>query len=302
MEILIGIIVMLVFFGAIGFVTWYMLRKTTPSDTDSSKSTNISTAQEFLPFNDIRDGMIVLPGQKYRAIIECSSINYQLKTANEREQIEVIFQRFLNTITFPITFFLQTKTIDNTNRLQVLDEELAASSKEFPGMEAYAKQYRRDMTDLNHKLGNSHQKKRYIIVNYDDALELDNFSKDEQELYAVKELHNRCNILMSNLDGVGIHSHMLTNEELIELVYSCYNRDNYSYSKSIANGDAFGLFVDGKEDKFQGLDKAGLLQILCSETVTKIQHEGLDATKAGSSLLVYCKKILEIGGKINEEK
>lgn len=290
-KILPFIILLLIIFGAIGAVIYVMIKKTDPKNQDSSESEGIKSAQEFLPFEDIRENMIVLPNQCYRAVLDCSSINYQLKTPEEREQIEMSFQRFLNTISFPITFFLQTKTIDNSRRLRMLDDDIKASVLEYPGIKAYADQYRRDMEDLNGHIGNSHQKKRYIIVTYDEVSLLDNLSPEEQAHYAAKEIRNRCNSIASNLESVGVTARPMNNKELVELIYSCYYRDDFSYSEAIASGDAFALFVDGDKDLFANLPKSDLARLLCKETANRIRLENLETTEEGSKLLTFIKNM-----------
>ncbi len=283
------IIIMLVMFllaGIVGVVIFFTVKKFDPQGNDKTEDPNIKTVQEFLPFKDIRDGTIVLSDHKYRAIIECSATNYNLKTPAERASIEASFQRFLNTITFPITFFMQTKVIDNSKRLQMLHEEIKATLVEFPNMASYAEQYERDMSDLNSKIGNSQQKKRYIIIPYDEVVLLDNLTEDEKVNYAAKEIRNRCNIIMSNLESVGVISRILSTEELVELVYSCYNRDDYSYAEAISNKDAFSTFVHGTRDNFKNMPKEALLDIIFGETINKMElgnvaadHDGLMALK-----------------------
>ncbi len=283
------IIIMLVMFllaGIVGVVIFFTVKKFDPQGNDKTEDPNIKTVQEFLPFKDIRDGTIVLSDHKYRAIIECSATNYNLKTPAERASIEASFQRFLNTITFPITFFMQTKVIDNSKRLQMLHEEIKATLVEFPNMASYAEQYERDMSDLNGKIGNSQQKKRYIIIPYDEVVLLDNLTEDEKVNYAAKEIRNRCNIIMSNLESVGVISRILSTEELVELVYSCYNRDDYSYAEAISNKDAFSTFVHGTRDNFKNMPKEALLDIIFGETINKMElgnvaadHDGLMALK-----------------------
>lgn len=151
--------IFLVIFGVLGAVLWVVLKKTDPKNQDTTENPQIKEAQAFLPFTDIRDGMIMLPNQRYRMVLECSSLNYNLKTPAERDQIELSFHRFLNTISFPITFFLQTKTIDNRERLAMLDKNIEEALSLYPGIRSYAQQYRKDMEELNTKIGNSHQKK-----------------------------------------------------------------------------------------------------------------------------------------------
>ena len=153
-PLIVVILIIILMASAVGGALYFAIKKIDPRGNDKTEDPYIKTVQEFLPFESITNDTIILSGHKYRAVIECSATNYNLKTPAERAIIEASFQRFLNAITFPITFFLQTKVIDNSKRLQLLHEEIQATLSEFPNMSEYAEQYERDMADLNNKIGN----------------------------------------------------------------------------------------------------------------------------------------------------
>lgn len=284
-------LIMIVIFGAVGAAVFIMIKKVDPKNKDTSENPDITEAQEFLPFEDITNNMIVLPNHRYRAVLACSSTNYQLKTNNEREQIEMSFQRFLNTITFPITLFLQTKVIDNTERMKILEKDAERIIQEFPNMQNYAEQYQKDMANLNQKIGNNQQKKRYIIVTYDDSGTLDTLSDEEKVIHAEKEIQHRCNGLISNLQSVGVKSTVLRTPELVELIYSCYYRDDYSYAEAIADNEPFTMFVNGAEDKFRDIPKAVLLDLILGEAINKIELSNADADPGGRMTLEGLKEL-----------
>ena len=217
MTIILVILLMLVFVGGIGALLFFMVKKLDPMRDDKSENSNLAIAQDFLPFDDIRNGMIILPNHCYRAILDCSALNFDLKTEGERDQIELSFQQFINSLNFPISIFLQTKEIDNSRRIELLKKDIEKTLIEFPGMKVYADHFLADMQNLNAKIGNNQQKKRYIVVTYDEAIKLENLTDGEKAAYARKELLNRCNSIRNGLDSVGIISHVMTTAELIEL-------------------------------------------------------------------------------------
>ena len=278
-------VLMFVIFGVIGVVVFIMVKKVDPKNQDASEKANIAQAQDFLPFEDITNNMIVLGQHRYRAVLTCSSTNYQLKTAGEREQIEMSFQRFLNTITFPITFFMQTKVIDNSVRLANLQKDAEQTVREFPNMANYAEQYQKDMASLNQIIGNNQQKKRYIIVTYDDSGSLDTLSEEEKVIHAEKELRHRCNSIISNLQSVGVKADIMQTPAIIELVYSCYYRDDYSYAEAISSGEPFAMFVNGKEDKFKDIPKVKMLDLILGEAINKVTMSNLDSDPGGRCAL-----------------
>ena len=277
--IVLVILLMLVIVGGIGAGLFLLVKKLDPMQNDKTENSNLEIAQDFLPFDDIRNGMIIMPNHNYRAVIECSALNYDLKTEGERDQIEMSFQQFINSLNFPISIFLQTKEIDNSRRVETLKEEISKTLVEFPGMKNYADHFMADMENLNVRIGNNQQKKRYIIVSYDEATALDGLTDGEKASYANKELLNRCNAVRSGLDAVGIITKTLNTAELIELVYSCYNREGFSYAEAISSNEAFALFVDGAEDKFIDLPRVGMLDLILGEAINKLRAGNVDSDK-----------------------
>lgn len=286
-------LLMLVFFGVVGAIIYMMIKKVDPKNQDPSEKAEITQAQEFLPFEDITNNMIVLGQHRYRAVLTCSSTNYQLKTGGEREQIEMSFQRFLNTITFPVTFFMQTKVIDNSTRLLSLQKDAEQTVREFPNMANYAEQYQKDMANLNQVIGNNQQKKRYIIVTYDDSGALDTLSEEEKVIHAEKELQHRCNSIISNLQAVGVKATVMQTPALIELVYSCYHRDDYSYAESVARKEPFSLFVNGEEDRFKDIPKVKMLDLILGEAINKVTMSNLDSDPGGRCALEELEALRE---------
>ena len=278
-------LIMLVIIGAAGIILMLCIKKAAPKGQDRTEDPNIKSAQEFLPFEDIREDMILLGQHRYRAVLACTATNYHLKTAREKENIEMAFQRFLNSISFPITFFLQTKVIDNTDRLKSLKAEIERTVSDFPNIANYAEQYLSDMASLNEKLGNNQQKRRYIIVTYDNADELSELTEEEKVIHAAKEIRHRCNLVLNNLETVGVTARMMDTRELIELVYSCYWRDDYSYAEQISKGDCFSLFVEGETDRYHEVPKVKMLDLILGETISKLQVSNLDNDLAGKEVL-----------------
>ncbi|WCK56943.1 hypothetical protein PP175_27405 (plasmid) [Aneurinibacillus sp. Ricciae_BoGa-3] len=275
---IIMLVVFILVFGGMIYAVMKQLNKTDPTKADTSTVDNISTAQEFLPFEDIKDNMIIMGGHKYRAVIEASSTNYNLKTDNEKELIEISFQRFLNSLTFPVTFYIQTKVMDNTKMLSLMEEELKAAVKQFPNLEDYANIYYSEMSNLNSYIGNNKQKKKYIIVPYEEAITLADLSDDEKYDYSVKELHTRASIIVDGLSSVGVKAKILDTKELAELVYSTYHKDNYAQVENIVNGDFLSLLTQSTERKIENLTEDAKLDWILYEAQMRLKTELLGET------------------------
>lgn len=243
MMMILGI-VFVVFMTAVGIAVFIALKKF-PAATGAASAKDFSNAQDFLPFEDIKDGVIDLGGFEYRAIIECQSINYDLKTSKEKEMIDASFQRFLDSLSFPITIHLQTKTIDNTKVLQTLENDMISTVEDYPQLYDYAVKYLDEMARITETIGNNKQKRKYIIVPYSEAATLTYSNDAEKYEEALRALYLRCQLICDSLGAMGIQTKQLTSIEIAELIYSTYHRDNYSDIDQILSGDYMSLIVDG---------------------------------------------------------
>lgn len=240
------IIVLIIFVGIIvGMVL--MVKKTLKKiDAESAVAmdpSSIRTSQEFLPFDKIEDNVIDLGGFRYKKIIECTSINYHLKTEMEKEMIEASFSRFLNSFQFPISFYVQTREMDMSNYLDSLKDSIEEVCEEFPGLKEYGSNFYNEMKRLPELTGNSKQKKKYIIVGYDEAALMENLTPEEKKSYSIQELNLRVQVLIDNLSGLGIKCEVLNTAGLIELMYSTYHKDDYSNFENLLTGEYTSLLV-----------------------------------------------------------
>lgn len=244
MLIIMGVI-FLTFLLVMGGLIFFMLKKSANENEDTSTSISTDTAQSFLPFKDIRDSMIDLGNYEYRAIIECQSINYDLKTEQEKEMIDASFQRFLDSLTFPITIHLQTKTIDNTRILKSLENDMVETVKDYNHLYNYANLYFEEMKKINQTIGNTKQKKKYIIVPFSDSALLTYSSDEEKYEETLKGMYNRCQVIIDGLSSIGVVCKVMTSIEIAEIIYSTYHRDNYTDINQIISADYMELIVDG---------------------------------------------------------
>lgn len=280
MMIFIGILLMLLLFGGMGGAVWWQLKKTDPTNTDASARKDIDTAQDFLPFETIKDSMVHIGNHQYRAYIEVSSLNYNLKTDKEKQIIEASFQRYLNSLTFNSGIFLHTKTMDNTKQMRLLEQDIQETLVEYPNLSEYAEVYFNDFGQIHEKIGNTKQKKKYIVVPFDDAGLLDNLSEVEKYDYVIKEMYNRCQVVRDGLAGMGMETKLLPTADIIELATSVYHRSNYMHVEGVIDGDFTTLIVEG-ENRQEHMGDHEKLDLILVEALKKIELEVLGNRRFG---------------------
>ena len=77
----------------------------------SQKDPSLST-QRYLTIAEIHDNTIVLKDGSLRAVLQTSSVNFNLKSEDEQNSIIYSYQNFLNSLEFPIQILVRSKKLD----------------------------------------------------------------------------------------------------------------------------------------------------------------------------------------------
>ena len=224
---------------------------------EKTKTFAVESVMDFMEFDKIEDNMILQKnGSKYIMVVECQGINYDLMSEIEKNSVEEAFIQFLNTIRHPIQIYVQTRTINLENSLQVYKDrvkqiednlnmqeirykEMASSgnySREQLNQAYYELTKQRNLAEYGKDIIFSTEKmslnknvlnqKYYIVVPYyPEELGQNDFDKEEIKNLAFSELYTRCQSILRTLSGCGINGKVLSSYELADLLYVAYNRD-----------------------------------------------------------------------------
>jgi type IV secretory pathway VirB4 component len=94
----------------------------------TKKSIPDSSTQRYLPFSQIRENVMIMKDSSARVVLKCSTINFLLKSNEEQDAIIVSFQRFLNSLDFPIQIIVRSTKLDIDGYIKKL-ESLAIAQK-----------------------------------------------------------------------------------------------------------------------------------------------------------------------------
>ena len=267
---------------------------------------------KFMQFDKIEDNMIVQDkGQKYLMVIECEGINYDLMSQMEKTAVEEGFVQFLNTLRYPIQLYTQTRTINISDsiqnyksRLTEIKKELDAKQQEYNRMlknETYNEnqldmlkrelmrikhlyEYGQDIIDNIQKTSqnkNVLRKHYYIVVPYYSAeIATDLLDEEEKKNMIFSELYTRAQSLIRSLFACEMKCKILNSEELVELLYVAYNRDEsetYSVERAIRAGynELYATAPDVLDKRMKAIDS----QIeekaidLAKETIDEVRLE-----------------------------
>ena len=87
---------------------------------------------DFMEFDTIEDNMIIRKnGNRYIMVIECQGINYDLMSGIEKNSVEQAFLQVLNTLRFPIQLYIQTRTVNLGNSINVYKQKVSGIRDEY---------------------------------------------------------------------------------------------------------------------------------------------------------------------------
>jgi len=197
-----------------------------------------NATQEFVPIKEVRDGIIVLKDGGMRAILLCSSVNFALKSEDEKNAILLQFQDFLNSLDFSIEILIQSRKLDIRPYIALLEEREKAQVNNL--MKIQVREYI-DFIKSFTESTNIMTKHFFIVIPYTPAILgpasaaslLSSLGLSKKRLEAKAgdagfdenrtQLEERLSVVEQGLIRTGIRVARLGTEEAIELFYKAFN-------------------------------------------------------------------------------
>lgn len=176
--------------------------------------TKHTSSRQQIQIKSVQDNILILPGNKYRAILETSALNFELNSDKEQDVVLDTFQHFLNALPCPIQILVRVRELDIDDYIATFQEKLEKEKEAI---------FRQQLTDYCSFVkglvaGNRIlSRKFYIVIPFEPSERAHDFAyiKDQLQLYQ--------DVVTRELERVGIKVHRLGNLELLNLFYSFYN-------------------------------------------------------------------------------
>lgn len=204
-----------------------------------------STTQKYLPFSEIRGNCMIMKDGSSRMVLKVQALNFNLKSEEEQDSIIYGYQRFLNSLRFPIQIIVRSLKVDIENYLLKLKN--LAIKQQNPLLQEQTYRYVDFLTNLI-DMAQIMKKEFYIVVPFDQVNEesvrntgivgmFQNFwssitseetmlsirSKRRNAEFLLKGNSERVNTIKSSLEQIGLKSEELDKDGLVRLLYDYYN-------------------------------------------------------------------------------
>lgn len=198
----------------------------------SSKAT-----QEFVPIREVRDGIIMLKDGSMRGILLASSLNFSLKSDDERNAIILQFQDFLNSLDFAVQISVQSRRLDIRPYIALLEDRYKEQVNDL--MKIQTREYIEFIKKFT-ETTSIMTKSFFVVVSYDPAIISlkgnpvsgffrKNTASEQQKTKQLSfeenrtQLEQRVSVVEQGLSRCGIRVVRLGTEEVIELFYKIFN-------------------------------------------------------------------------------
>lgn len=210
-----------------------------------TKAAPSSPTQQYLDVAEVKEDVIVLKNGALRAVLDVSSINFDLKSTTEQEAIVTQYQNFLNSVDFPLQILITSRKLNISNYLDFLTKREKQQKTEL--MRVQIAEYKNFINQLV-SLSNIMNKSFYIVVPFSPVeseeggffKNLSNMLNPQRGILEKREtfetyrtqLYQRIDHIIAGLGGIGLKIIPLKTKELIELLFNSYNPnifDNIGY-------------------------------------------------------------------------
>lgn len=199
------------------------------------KTEKTKAAQDFVPIKEVRGGVMVLKDGQLVGVMLASSLNFALKSQNEQSAILAQFQNFLNSLDFPVQFFIQSRKLDIRPYIALLEERLQAQTEDL--MKIQVREYIEFVRSFTER-ANIMSKHFFVVIPYtapivDIKKQVSGRLFGGSSLSAREEdvgfdehrtqLEQRMSVVEQGLVRAGVRTAPLGTEEVIELLYKEFN-------------------------------------------------------------------------------
>ena len=191
------------------------------------------STQEFVPIDRVRDGVVILKTGELRTFLLTNSLNLGLKSEDEQQAVLSQFQNFLNSLDFPVQFFIQSRKLNIKPYMDLLQERSGEVKEDLLKIQIH--EYMGFITKFTEE-SNIMTKHFFITIPYFNpnaqsvapssimSMTGGSAPKGDTGFEAARiQLEQRTLNVLQGLSRFGLRGQRLGTEEVVELFYKLFN-------------------------------------------------------------------------------
>jgi hypothetical protein len=216
-----------------------------------------ASTQAYLPISEIKEGVVIMSDHSLRSVLIVSSVNFALKSEQEKDAIIASYQGFLNSLNFPVQIVASSKKLHLTS--YILNIRNVAQNQTNPLLKIQTEEYANFIEKLL-EVSNIMEKRFYVVVplfpagvnveggvnnliGKKKAVPAGSFEENKRKLLA------RVDRIVEGLSSVGLRCSSLDTKDLLELYYTSYNPDTAENQKLVDIESIENVVIEGGGNK-----------------------------------------------------
>ena len=176
------------------------------------KSNSKISSRKQIQIKGVKDGVLLLPNNRYRSVLELSSINFELKSEAEQDALIETYQSFLNSLSTPLQILVRVRELDMDKYIEDFRAKRKTEKKSI---------FKEEITNYTDFVAKLITKNKILSRHFYVVIPLE--SKDKNFDVVKEQLDLTTDIVAKGLARLGIHSKQLSSIEILELFYSFYS-------------------------------------------------------------------------------
>ena len=176
------------------------------------KSNNMTSSRRQIDIKGVRDGVLILPNNKYRSVLQVSSINFELKSEAEQDALIDTYQSFLNSLATSLQIVVRIREMDMDRYLEGFNARMDQEDEQI---------YKDQVKNYTEFVGGLVTKNKilsrqfYVVLPYDGK---------EKDFDLIKEqLAITADIVTKGLARLGMQAKSLDSIEVLDMFYGFYS-------------------------------------------------------------------------------
>lgn len=176
------------------------------------KSNSKASSRRQIDIKGVRDGVLMLPNNKYRSVLEVSSINFELKSEAEQDALIDTYQSFLNSLATSLQIVVRIREMDMDKYLENFTKRMDQEDEQI---------YKDQVKNYTEFVGSLITKNKILSRHFYIVLP---FDKKEDDFEIVREqLALTADIVSKGLTRLGMQSRQLDSMEVLDMFYGFYS-------------------------------------------------------------------------------